>query len=68
MNPSPGHIKDGLMTHAMKSFGAVRKGGTLPVAYVLDYTEMAVNPGLNFSLHPVTMLNQQRVILPQGLL
>src|SRR6202042_2195534 len=37
MNPSPGNIKDGLITDAMKSAGAARKGGTSPVAAVLDY-------------------------------
>jgi len=47
MNPSPGNIKDGLITDAIKSTGAARKGGTSPVADVLDYTEPAVKPGLN---------------------
>ena len=39
MNPSPGNIKDGLITDAMKSAGAARKGGTSPVCAVLDYPE-----------------------------
>ncbi|HTH31313.1 MAG TPA: UxaA family hydrolase, partial [Lacibacter sp.] len=39
MNPSPGNIKDGLITDAIKSTGAARKGGTSPVVSVLDYTE-----------------------------
>ncbi|MBA4055654.1 MAG: altronate hydrolase [Marivirga sp.] len=39
MNPSPGNIKDGLITDAMKSAGAAKKGGTSPVADVLDYTQ-----------------------------
>lgn len=47
MNPSPGNIKDGLITDAIKSTGAARKGGTSPVVDVLDYTEPAINPGLN---------------------
>ncbi len=38
-NPSPGNIRDGLITDAMKSLGAARKGGTAPVTGVLDYTE-----------------------------
>ena len=38
-NPSPGNIKDGLITDAMKSAGAAKKGGTSPVVDVLDYTE-----------------------------
>lgn len=52
MNPSPGNIKDGLITDAMKSAGAARKGGTSPVADVLDYTEPAVKPGLNLVCTP----------------
>ena len=46
MNPSPGNIKDGLLTDAMKSAGAARKGGTSPVAAVLDYPEYDNTPGL----------------------
>jgi altronate hydrolase len=46
MNPSPGNIKDGLITDAMKSAGAAKKGGTSPVVGVLDYTEQVSGPGL----------------------
>jgi len=46
MNPSPGNIKDGLITDAMKSAGAARKGGTSPVCKVLDYPEYDNTPGL----------------------
>lgn len=46
MNPSPGNIRDGLITDAMKSAGAAKKGGTSPVTAVLDYTEQANLPGL----------------------
>jgi altronate hydrolase len=46
MNPSPGNIKDGLITDAMKSAGAARKGGTSPVTQVLDYPEYDNTPGL----------------------
>jgi altronate hydrolase len=46
MNPSPGNIKDGLITDAMKSAGAARKGGTSPVCAVLDYPEYDETPGL----------------------
>ncbi|WP_020534978.1 UxaA family hydrolase [Lewinella cohaerens] len=46
MNPSPGNIKDGLITDAMKSAGAAKKGGTSPVVGVLDYTEQISDPGL----------------------
>jgi altronate hydrolase len=52
MNPSPGNIKDGLVTDAMKSAGAARKGGTSPVTAVLDYPEYATEPGLNLQCTP----------------
>lgn len=38
-NPSPGNIREGLITDAMKSAGAARKGGTSPIVDVLDYPE-----------------------------
>jgi len=47
MNPSPGNIKDGLITDAMKSAGAAKKGGTSPIVDVLDYGEYIKKPGLN---------------------
>lgn len=52
MNPSPGNIKDGLITDAIKSTGAARKGGTSPVVSVLDYTEPAIEPGLSLVCTP----------------
>ncbi|WP_317040478.1 UxaA family hydrolase [Hymenobacter coccineus] len=52
MNPSPGNIKDGLITDAIKSAGAAKKGGYAPVAGVLDYTEKAVEPGLHLLCTP----------------
>lgn len=52
MNPSPGNIKDGLITDAMKSAGAAKKGGTSPVQAVLDYTEYVRKPGLNLLCTP----------------
>ena len=52
MNPSPGNIKDGLITDAIKSAGAAKKGGTSPVVDVLDYTEQATKPGLNLVCTP----------------
>lgn len=52
MNPSPGNIRDGLITDAMKSAGAARKGGTSPVTDVLDYTELAQKAGLNLLCTP----------------
>lgn len=46
MNPSPGNIRDGLITDAIKSAGAAKKGGTSPVTDVLDYPEQVNRPGL----------------------
>lgn len=51
-NPSPGNIKDGLITDAMKSAGAAKKGGTSPVVQVLDYAEKITKPGLNLLCTP----------------
>ncbi len=52
MNPSPGNIKDGLITDAIKSAGAAKKGGTSPVVAVLDYPEKVTKPGLNLLCTP----------------
>jgi len=52
MNPSPGNIRDGLITDAMKSAGAAKKGGTSPVTAVLDYPEYSSEPGLNLQCTP----------------
>ena len=52
MNPSPGNVKDGLITDAIKSAGAAKKGGTSPVEDVLDYTEPATKPGLSLVCTP----------------
>lgn len=52
MNPSPGNIKDGLITDAIKSAGAAKKGGSSPVEDVLDYTEQVDKPGLNLLCTP----------------
>ncbi len=52
MNPSPGNIKDGLITDAIKSAGAAKKGGTSPITDVLDYTEYANMAGLNLLCTP----------------
>jgi altronate hydrolase len=51
-NPSPGNIRDGLITDAIKSVGAAKKGGTSPVTDVLNYTEPAVKAGLNLVCTP----------------
>lgn len=52
MNPSPGNIRDGLITDAMKSAGAAKKGGTSPVNAVLDFPEYATETGLNLLCTP----------------
>ncbi|MEX2581304.1 MAG: altronate dehydratase family protein [Verrucomicrobiales bacterium] len=51
-NPSPGNIRDGLVTDAMKSAGAAKKGGTSPVVAALDYPEIVTEPGLNLLCTP----------------
>ncbi|MFC5050886.1 UxaA family hydrolase [Rubritalea spongiae] len=52
MNPSPGNIKDGLITDAIKSAGAAKKGGTAPVTDVLDYTEPLRRDGFTLLCTP----------------
>ena len=51
-NPSPGNIRDGLITDAMKSAGAAKKGGSSPVTAVLDYPEKVTKMGLNLLCTP----------------
>jgi len=51
-NPSPGNVRDGLITDAIKSAGAARKGGTSPVVDALDYPELARKKGLNLLCTP----------------
>jgi altronate hydrolase len=51
-NPSVGNIKDGLITDAIKSAGAAKKGGTSPVAGVLDYPEKVLKNGLHLLCTP----------------
>ena len=52
MNPSPGNMRDGLLTDAMKSAGAAKKGGTSPITAVLDYPEYSSAPGLHLQCTP----------------
>jgi altronate hydrolase len=52
MNPSPGNIADGLITDAIKSAGAARKGGTGPIRGVLDYPEYVAETGLSLHCTP----------------
>ena len=51
-NPSPGNIKDGLITDAMKSAGAAKKGGNAPIQDVTNYTEISSERGLQLVCTP----------------
>ncbi len=51
-NPSPGNIRDGLITDAIKSTGAAKKGGTSPIVDVLDYPAKVTKPGLSLLCTP----------------
>lgn len=51
-NPSPGNIAEGLLTGAMKSAGAARKGGSAPITSVLDYSEIPEKHGLHLLCTP----------------
>jgi len=52
MNPSPGNIKDGLITDAMKSAGASKKSGNSPINDILDYTEYVKKNGVTLLCTP----------------
>ncbi len=51
-NPTAGNIRDGLITDAIKSAGAARKGGTSPIAQILDYPEKVTRNGLTLLCTP----------------
>ncbi|MCU0340039.1 MAG: UxaA family hydrolase, partial [Spirosomaceae bacterium] len=51
-NPSPGNIKDGLITDAIKSAGAAKKGGNAPIQDVTNYTEISAERGLQLVCTP----------------
>ncbi|OEJ98674.1 altronate hydrolase [Flavivirga aquatica] len=65
-NPSPGNIKDGLITDAMKSAGAAKKGGTSPIVQVLDYTEQVTKPGLNLLCTPGNDVESTTALVGSG--
>jgi len=52
LNPSAGNLREGIVTDAMKSAGAAKKGGTSGVMDVLDYTESLTRKGLNLLCTP----------------
>lgn len=66
MNPSPGNIKDGLITDAMKSAGAAKKGGSSPVVEVLDYGEYITKPGLNLLCTPGNDVESTTALVGSG--
>lgn len=66
MNPSPGNIKDGLITDAMKSAGASKKGGTSPVKGVLDYGEYITKAGLNLLCTPGNDVESTTALVGSG--
>jgi altronate hydrolase len=45
-------MRDGLLTDAMKSAGAAKKGGTSPVTAAIDYPEYSTEAGLNLQCTP----------------
>lgn len=51
-NPSPGNIKDGLITDAIKSTGAAKKAGQAPIIDVKDYGEPMPDSGLSLVCTP----------------
>ncbi len=65
-NPSPGNIRDGLITDAMKSAGAAKKGGTSPVVDVLDYTESVKEKGLNLLCTPGNDVESTTALVGSG--
>ena len=65
-NPSPGNIKDGLITDAMKSAGAARKGGSSPIVAVLDYGEPARAQGLSLLCAPGNDVESVTALVASG--
>jgi altronate hydrolase len=65
-NPSPGNIRDGLLTDAMKSAGAARKGGTSPVVGVWDYAEPAHGTGLHLLCTPGNDVESTTALVGSG--
>ncbi|MCR9063381.1 MAG: altronate dehydratase family protein [Cytophagales bacterium] len=66
MNPSPGNIKDGLITDAIKSAGAAKKGGTSPIVDVLDYPQMVTKNGLNLLCTPGNDVESTTAMIGSG--
>src|SRR6185503_5301129 len=62
----PGNIKDGLITDAIKSAGAAKKGGTSPVVDGLDYPEMLIKTGLTLLCTPGNDVESTTAEVPSG--
>src|SRR5258708_10069191 len=52
MNPSPGNIRDGLLTEAMKSAGPAKKGRASPVPRVIQHPEDSSEARLHLEYRP----------------
>ena len=52
MNPSPGNVTGGLLNIALKSLGAIAKGGSTRVEGVMGYAEAPPGRGLNLMQGP----------------
>jgi altronate hydrolase len=65
-NPTEGNIRDGLITDAIKSLGAARKGGSAPVADVLDYPEPCTKSGLNLLCTPGSDIESVTALVGAG--
>ena len=65
-NPSPGNIREGLITDAIKSAGAAKKGGDSPVTDVLDYTEPITKSGLNLLNTPGNDVESTTALVGSG--
>ncbi len=50
-NPSPGNIKDGLITDAIKSAGAAKKGGTSPNSRCIRLYRTSVSIRIKFIMY-----------------
>ena len=65
-NPSPGNIREGLITDAIKSAGAAKKGGDSPVTDVLDYTQPITKSGLNLLNTPGNDVESTTALVGSG--
>ncbi len=67
MNPSPGNIRDGLITDAMKSAGAAKKGGNAPVVTYWIIQNLLPGPVSAWFVRQEMMWKQQQDRLQQVL-